>query len=100
VRSADVEASVFKKSCAFTSCHIGNGAGGLSLEGSTLAKLVNVRSVQDPTRTLVVPGAPEKSWLYVKLLPNPPVGSQMPSGDAVTAEQLDLVRRWIADGAQ
>jgi hypothetical protein len=48
----------------------------------------------------VKPGAPEASLIYLKLT-NPPCGSRMPPSafGVTTAEQVELVRKWIADGA-
>jgi hypothetical protein len=48
----------------------------------------------------VQPGDPEHSLLYLKLT-NPPCGNKMPPAafTQVTAEQVSLVRQWIADGA-
>ena len=52
-------------------------------------------------RPLVVPGHPEMSLLFQKLsLPKPPCGNQMPlGGKAFTDVQLEMVRSWIAAGA-
>jgi hypothetical protein len=48
----------------------------------------------------VQPGAPERSLLYLKLT-LPPCGSKMPPAafGQVTAEQVEMVRLWIAQGA-
>lgn len=48
----------------------------------------------------VQPGDPDKSLIYLKLT-NPPCGSKMPPGmfGTATPEQVDLVRRWIVEGA-
>ncbi len=43
---------------------------------------------------------PDGSILYRKLTPTPPFGSRMPQGGPfLTATELDLIRRWIAEGA-
>ena len=48
----------------------------------------------------VQPGAPEQSLLYLKLT-TPPCGSKMPPAafGQVSAEQVEMVRQWIAQGA-
>lgn len=52
-------------------------------------------------RELVTPGDPDNSLLYLKLTSHPPCGDQMPlSGLALTSSQLQMVRTWIANGAQ
>jgi hypothetical protein len=51
-------------------------------------------------KTLVVAGHPEMSLLFLKLSPNPPCGSRMPlGGTAFTDAQLEMIRSWIAAGA-
>ncbi|MCA9488383.1 MAG: hypothetical protein KC621_00625 [Myxococcales bacterium] len=48
----------------------------------------------------VVPGDPEGSLFYTKLLSSPPCGERMPlGGGALSADQIEMVRSWIADGA-
>lgn len=63
----------------------------------------------------VVPWDPDHSILYLKLLPSPPCGIRMPadtsmfytngtselkfSGNALPAEELQLIYNWIAEGA-
>jgi hypothetical protein len=48
---------------------------------------------------LVVPGSPDMSLLYMKLS-GPPCGDRMPQGgDPITADQLAMVKSWIAAGA-
>jgi hypothetical protein len=65
--------------------------------------------------TRVVPGQPEASIMYLKVSePTPPCGSQMPadvqtmlldgyskfSGNALSADQQQLIHDWIQEGAQ
>lgn len=49
----------------------------------------------------VIPGDPEKSVLYQKVLPNPPFGKQMPakSRRMLSEEEVGLIKTWIAQGA-
>jgi hypothetical protein len=57
---------------------------------------------QQADLTLVVPGDPDTSLLWLKVSSNsPPVGSTMPLfGSRLTSNELALVRDWIAQGAQ
>ena len=49
----------------------------------------------------VVPGDPEKSALYFKLLPDPPFGKQMPRGHKkITPEAVQIIHDWIQEGAK
>jgi hypothetical protein len=62
---------------------------------------------------VVEPGQPEKSWLYLKAagmaasagcVPKDATSScntaeMPPTGKTMTAEQLEILRQWIADGA-
>lgn len=104
---ADVVAGVFAPSCSTRSCHGAlGGQGGLVLEGEGLrARLVeatpSTKMAVDLGYGLVVPGRPDRSWLYLKMA-GPPAGGGgvMPLGRAPDATQLALVRAWIAEGAE
>jgi len=49
----------------------------------------------------VVPGQPEKSNMYIKLLPDPPFGKQMPRGHKkITPEAVQVIHDWIEQGAK
>ncbi len=100
---------LFADSCAGTGCHVDYGAqpgGELDLStGQACASLVGVPAVEVPTIHRVVPGDSQGSYLMCKLVadcPDRPVGAtRMPVGapDGLPADQLDLVARWIDDGA-
>jgi hypothetical protein len=48
----------------------------------------------------VVPGKPKESYLYLKLLPNPPFGKQMArSRRKLTEEEIRTIYDWIEQGA-
>src|SRR4051812_5801195 len=67
-------------SCTFAACHVGPGAANLNLEAPAYAKIVNVRTHDFDGGTLVVPGNPDASYLYMKIsLPTPPLGARMPN---------------------
>lgn len=53
-------------------------------------------------RTLVIPGDPENSYLYVKMKSNPPAGSIMPPDlrPLLSASQLQMFYTWIKEGAK
>jgi hypothetical protein len=72
-------------------------------QAAAYAALVNRPSVSKHCagKTLVVAGHPEQSLFYLKFAEPAPCGDRMPlGGDALTAEQLEMVRSWIAAGAK
>ncbi len=95
----DAAARVFATRC--TACHAGaQPEGQLRLErGRVYRETVNVAARGRRGLLLVDPGAPERSALYLKLLP-PGAGSyrgpRMPMHEApLTAEELAAIRAWI-----
>lgn len=49
----------------------------------------------------IVPGSPDDSFLLEKLLPSPRFGQRMPLNlPAMSAEDVNAIRTWIAEGAQ
>ncbi len=99
----EVKQNVFGRSCVFSSCHKSSvAAGGLSLEGDeAYENLVGKPSVGAPSKVRVQPGKPEQSYLIEKLTQDQPAaGARMPPGATVSAEQLELLRSWIANGAK
>ena len=111
-------------SCTNAFCHypgIGLRQGSLDMSSKVIAYW-NV--VDQPCQgfacaslgTRVVPGVPEASILFLKVSQTqPPCGVQMPasveaikmpggsptfSGTPLTSDQQDLIKSWIADGAQ
>jgi hypothetical protein len=89
------------------SCHPGvNPSLDLS-EGNSYDQLVGIQALEDPTLYRVVAGDPERSFLYLKLGGDPPVadipaiGTRMPPrAPPIDPEDLDLIRRWILQGAK
>jgi hypothetical protein len=80
---------VLTTSCAF-GCHF----------FSSTSVIVNVRGSIYPAYILIKPFEPQNSLIYLKINPNPPVGSRMPEiGGPLTAAQIDKFRRWILEGA-
>lgn len=105
---SQLETQVFHFSCSLSSsCHKGaSPAGMLNLEDRTYNALVRA-SIEVPSKQIVAPGDPNKSYLMDKLLgrslPNGPPGEEwtsMPPGAPLESDRLELVRRWIAAGAK
>jgi hypothetical protein len=96
-----VQAQVLTPNC--TGCHVGpNAPTGLRLDaGNSYALLVNVASAQVPALLRVKPGDPDNSYLVQKIDGRATVGGRMPLGRAPLPQaSIDLVRSWIAAGAQ
>ena len=93
---------VFAMSCTFSGCHSGGEpAADLSLEGNFAARIVGVDSGQRPDFKLVDPGNPNKSYLLIKVRGDDEIVSQqMPPGNPLSAEQVEIIRAWIASGAK
>ena len=93
---------VFAVSCVFSGCHSGGDpAAGLSLEGDFAGRIVGVASEQRPDFKLVDPGNPNKSYLLMKVRDDDEIVSQqMPPGAPLSAEQVEIIRAWIASGAK
>ncbi|WP_242515898.1 hypothetical protein [Sorangium cellulosum] len=101
-------------------CHAETGANArLTLGGRISSKeivegLVNVPSIHGGQFKLVVPGDPDKSWLYLKVADKAGAAGCQPTADAqcipgvmppgssgptLSAQELEILRQWIADGA-
>ena len=90
-------------------CHVTGGFANQSgiplklISGYSYNLMVNKKSAQDPSWIIVVPGAPEKSLLYLKISsPTPPIGRRMPwdAGTVVSDDDILKVATWIKEGAQ
>jgi hypothetical protein len=99
-----LQAEMFTVSCALSeSCHAGpTPKEGLDLRTSVWSRIVNRPSTQVPDRHLIVPGAPEASYLFEKVSrPTPTKGVRMPNaGPPLEAPTLTALRTWILQGAQ
>jgi hypothetical protein len=105
VSYGEVQAVFEKYGC--TSCHPGVNPSLDLTEPNSYGQLVGVQAVEDPTLYRVVAGDPGRSFLYLKLGGEAPVadipaiGTRMPPrAPPIDAEDLDLVRRWILQGAK
>ena len=93
---------VFAVSCVFSGCHSGGEpVAGLSLEGDFAGRIVGVASEQRSDLKLVDPGNPNRSYLLMKVRGDDEIISQqMPPGAPLSAEQVEIIRAWIASGAK
>jgi hypothetical protein len=105
---AEIQRTIFSPSCAIPTCHDAEFASGdLVLDAdSAYAQLAGVPPAVDAAREAgllrVDPGHPENSFLLSKL-EGPPVGqgSRMPlAGLPLTPGEIQLIREWIAAGAE
>ena len=65
------------------------------------ARIVGVASEQRSDLKLVDPGNPNKSYLLIKVRGDDEIISQrMPPGNPLSAEQVEIIRAWIASGAK
>ncbi len=102
-----IQATIFNAGCTDLACHSAQVAqGGLVLEGGqSYAALVNApasnASAHQAGLLRVAPHDPDHSFLLIKLTaPGPGEGSPMPLGRTpLPAEQIQLIRDWIAAGA-
>jgi hypothetical protein len=63
--------------------------------------LVDVPSVLEPDLLRVAPGDPDNSYLVHKVEGSAAIGGQMPlGGPPLSAEEINLIRQWIAAGAE
>ncbi len=102
--SADVQ-PILTANCT-TGCHGGSQPilGQNLSEGQTRATTVNVPSVELPTMDRIEPGDPENSYLFHKISGTQAsvggTGERMPIGGELSTAQIEIIRAWIADGAQ
>lgn len=105
---AQIQAMIFTPSCAIAPCHDSVSRQGdlVLVDGQSFAELVEVEPFNIPAREdgllRVTPGDPDASFLVIKL-EDPPLeyGSRMPMiGPPLTPTQIQLVRDWIAQGAE
>lgn len=91
--------AIFNDSCV--ACHSASGqSGGLDLETDAYAAIVDQASSAYAGRTLVVPGNPDASFLYLKMSDQQGAdGAVMPPNGALDAATLAVVSDWILQGA-
>ena len=106
---ASVQAQIFESTDtagrrACTTCHTNVGrtpAAGLNLtHDAAYNSLINAASTRKPGATLVIPGAPDKSYIVSKIEGTSDTGARMPlGGPYLTEGQILILKRWIAEGA-
>jgi hypothetical protein len=100
--SSDIVEIFNRTGCSQSSCHGSASQGGLDLRASAAyGELVNVAAEGEPSKTRVIPGDAQNSYLVIKLEGRQSFGSQMPEG-GTPLDNIDLsnVRNWITQGAQ
>jgi len=98
---AQISEQIFALKCV--GCHGGGSpSANMSLEsGVVAAEIINVASSQRSDLKRIDPGNPDGSYLLIKLRADDGiVNQQMPlGGGALSDEQIEMVRKWIAGGA-
>lgn len=95
----DVYERVFEPKCV--GCH----SGSFAQEGFDMSRevgyenMVNVNSRQRTSEILVVPGDPENSYFFRKITGENIDKTRMPQGTPLSESEIELVRKWILDGA-
>lgn len=105
VAYAEVQGVFDKYGCA--SCHPGVNPSLDLTEGKSYDELVGIQALEDPSLYRIVAGDPERSLLYLKLggaaplADIPAIGTRMPPrAPPIDPDDLDLIRRWILQGAK
>lgn len=89
--------------CAGSYCHIGSfGGGDLHFAYTHLVGASATPDGECEGHTLVIPGDPEHSLVYLKVASTePPCGKSMPPTGlgSISPDDVELLRAWIAAGA-
>ena len=102
---SQIQAQIFTPVCAKSGCHAGatGGQQGLILDaGVSYGLLVGHPASENSTLNRVEPGAPERSYIILKLRGDPGItGARMPQDGPpyLTREQIDGIAAWIRAGA-
>lgn len=93
---------IFTAKCATSFCHdAATASEGLNLsQGQAYGQLVGVNSNQEKSLKRVAPGDAENSYIIIKLEDRQTIGSAMPLGNALSGDDIQLIRNWIESGAQ
>ncbi|HVY25200.1 MAG TPA: hypothetical protein VHB79_01560 [Polyangiaceae bacterium] len=99
--SASIQTTIFRASCDGVGCHgSSNPAAGLDLVDISPDKLGSTSSALCPGWSLIVPGSPEKSFLYQKLTATKPTcGDSMPLGKHLADGDAKCIADWISSMA-
>ncbi len=95
-------APILAERCGINACHGNPANGNFMIPNGQQASVDDVRGALEGVDTIedmaiVEPGAPEASALYVRITAEPP--QLMPPSDPLNARDIDLIRRWIDEGA-
>ena len=102
---SQIQTQIFTPVCAKAGCHAASTGGqeGLILEpGVSYGLLVGHAATENSTLDRVEPGAPERSYLILKLRGDPSItGERMPRDGPpyLTNAQIDGIAAWIRAGA-
>lgn len=93
---------IWGSQCA--TCHTSSSNGGLNL-ADAYDEIISVGSNSTPSVSLIEPGDPDASYLWLKLIDRQDVvggdGDWMPrGGKRLDAEQCLAIESWIAEGAK
>jgi hypothetical protein len=96
--AASIQSTIFKASCDGSGCHgTDMPAVGLTLVGVAPDQLIGMSSALCSEWAMVVPGSPEKSLLYQKLVSDMPgCGARMPLMGHLPEGDAACIRAWIA----
>lgn len=110
---AEDVAPIFSAYCAGSQCHAAASPTlGVSLTGAAPSAirqgLLGETSTEMPALSLIEPGSPEDSWVFRKISGDfsgldcsTGVCTRMPpAGMGPTADEIETIRSWIADGAK
>ena len=102
--AADIEPLFNNDSTGCADCHLPGGQSpiGISIGGLDLTSFSTLSTGgATSSQSIIVPGKPCKSVLYLKLTAAPPSGARMPATGPpfFTASEIQLVHDWIAEGA-
>ena len=101
----DVQTQVLTPRCALSGCHVAPiPPFGLDMSSvaNSQANLVGFPSGEIPSLLRVNPGDSASSYMYMKITGAPGInGDQMPaSGGPLSAGDVQLIQRWIDQGAK
>jgi hypothetical protein len=96
--AASIQTTIFKPSCDGAGCHGSqNPAAGLNLMDTAPDQLLGISASLCSGWSLIVPGSPEKSFLYQKLAATRPTcGEPMPLGQRLPAASTQCIADWIS----
>lgn len=106
---SSIYTQILTQRCAGPVCHSGSSTGGSfslqagsasAVRSSLLNKPASGSECASSGLSLVVPGNADMSLLYKKLLDMPACGSRMPPTGALSMQEIERVRTWIANGAR